>query len=311
MAMSARRATLAGFAYVFIATLLWAFVPICVKKCSGAMDAYSICWVRFAVSAVVLLVISHIRGGLARIRRRDAGLIVLAGIAIGFNYVGYIRGLQSTTASAGNVVVSFEAIWLVIVSYFWLRERVTGMRLVGTLITFAGVFAAIWNGEGFASLVRSEHFFGNMLIIGASPLWAVYGVAQKLLCDRGVSTTASLACIFGVATVVTFPTVLFGYDVHWPLDAGVWFWLFVLAIMGTVLSYLAMAKGFERLSASTAGVVTCTLPILTIIAAGIFLAEELTLAVGLGAILVVAGMLITGHAEATAKEPPVSGTFGG
>lgn len=290
--------TAAGFVYVFLATLLWAIIPICVKKCSGAMDAYTLCWVRFAASAIVLLLISYVRGGLARVRKRDFGLIALAGVAIGFNYVGYIRGLQSTTASAGNVVVNFEAIWLVIISFFWLRERVTGMRLVGTLITFAGVFVAIWNGEGFTSLVKSEYFFGNMLICAAAPLWAVYGVAQKLLCDRGVSTTAGLACIFSVSTIVTFPTVLVGYDVKWPIGVSVWFWLFVLAMLGTVASYLMMAKGFERLDASTAGVVTCLLPILTIFAAKIFLNEKLSTAVGVGAVLVVAGTLVTGHAEA-------------
>ncbi len=72
----------------------------------------------------------------------------------------------------------------------------------------------------------------------------------------------------------------------------------VLAILGTVASYLFMAKGFERLDASTAGVVTCLLPVLTIIAAKIFLDEQLSTAVGAGAVLVAVGMLITGHAEA-------------
>lgn len=296
-----QRNTLSGFVYVMLATLLWALVPICVKKCSAAMDAYTMCWIRFAVGSAVLLVVSGVRGGLSRVRRRDAGLIVLAGIAIGANYVAYIRGLQLTTASAGNVVVNFEAIWIVILSYFWLKERVTGMRLVGTLITFAGVLAAIWNGEGFASLVKSDYFVGNMLIIGASPLWAVYGISQKLLGDRGVSTSASLACIFAVSALFTLPTAVLGCNIHWPLGFGVWAWLFVLVILGTVGSYLLMAKGFARLDASTAGVVTCTLPILTIIAARIFLAERLTAEVAIGAVLVVAGMLIIGHAEARSQ----------
>jgi drug/metabolite transporter (DMT)-like permease len=293
-----RRGTIAGFAYVVLATVLWSLVPICVKKCSLAFDAYSITWIRFAVGSLFLLVVSYTRGGLSRLRRRDAGLIVLAGTAIGINYTAYIRGLQLTTASAGNVVVNFEAIWLVVLSYFWLKERVTGVKLVGALITFAGVFAAIWNGEGFASLVNSDYFIGNMLIIGAAPLWAVYGIGQKLLGDRGVSISASLACIFGVAAIVTFPAVLLGFHVHQPVDISVWFWLFVLVILGTVAGYLMMAKGFEHLDASTAAVVTCTLPILTIIAARIFLAETLSTEVAVGAVLVVVGMVITGHAGA-------------
>jgi len=291
----------AGLIYVILATLFWAIVPVCVKKCSVAMDAYTICWSRFIIGAPILLIVAWARGSLKCIRRRDLWLICLGGVAIGINYVAYIRGLQSTTASAGNVVVQFEAISLVILSYFWLKERVTGMRLVGTIITFAGVFLALWNGEGFAALIKSQYFFGNMLIVCAAPLWAVYGIAQKILADRGVPISASLACIFSVSTIVTFPTVVMGYHIHWPFSPMIWFWLGVLVIFGTVGSYLLMGKGFERLDASTAGVITCMLPIFTIAAARILLAEQISAAVAIGAVMVVIGMLVTGHAEATSQ----------
>lgn len=299
---AARKNAVAGFSYVLAATVLWALVPISVKKVSVALDAYTITWVRFAVSSVLLLIFAHISGNLKRIRRSDYRLIILAGAGICLNYVLYTIGIKLTTASAGNVVVNFEAIWLVILGHLWLKDRLSGMKLFGTLITFAGVFAAIWNGEGFAALVKSDYFIGNMLIVACAPFWAVYGIAQKILVERGVAVSTALACIFAAAAVFTFPFMAAGFKVTQRLDVSVWVWLFVLVVLSTLGAYALMAKGFKTLDASTAGVITCVLPILTIFAARIFLAEVVTPSVFVGAGLVVAGMIIIGHAEAVSHD---------
>ncbi|MGI6294646.1 MAG: DMT family transporter [Armatimonadota bacterium] len=297
--IAARKSTLVGFSYVLAATVLWALVPISVKKVSVALDAYTMTWLRFAVSSLLLLLFAQISGELKRIHRRDYWLIILAGAGICLNYVLYTIGIKLTTASAGNVVVNFEAIWLVILGHLWLKDRLSGMKLLGTLITFAGVFAAIWNGEGFAALVKSDYFIGNMLIVACAPFWAVYGIAQKILVERGVAVSTALACIFAAAAVFTFPFMAAGYRIAQPLGFSVWVWLFVLVVLSTLGAYTLMAKGFETLDASTTGVITCVLPILTIFAARIFLSEVVTPTVFVGASLVVTGMIIIGHAEAS------------
>lgn len=299
---AARKSALAGFSYVLAATVLWALVPISVKKVSVAFDAYTITWLRFAISSLLLMIFAHISGDLKRMRRRDYRLIIVAGAGICLNYVLYTIGIKLTTASAGNVVVNFEAIWLVILGHLWLKDRFSGMKLIGTLVTFAGVFTAIWNGEGFAALVKSDYFIGNMLIVACAPFWAVYGIAQKILVERGAAVSSALASIFAAAAVFTFPFMAAGYKVTQPLDVSVWIWMFVLVVLSTLGAYALMAKGFESLDASTAGVITCVLPILTIFAAKIFLAEVVTSTVFIGASLVVVGMIIIGHAEAASDD---------
>lgn len=294
----AKGSAIGGIAYVVAAAVMWSLVPVSIKKVSAAMDAYTITWVRFAGVSLLLLIYAHLSGDLKTLRRRDIGLIVAAGAGIGLNYVLYTCGIRLTTASAGNVVVNFEAIWLVVLGRLWLKERLGGAKLVGAIITFAGVFAAIWNGEALAALIKSDYFIGNMLIVACSMPWAVYGIGQKILVERGLATSAALACIFGVAALFTLPVMLVGYDVKLPLDLSAWIWLFVLVVMATLAAYVFMAKGFEKLDASTAGVITCILPILTIFAARIFLDEVVSYTVILGAGLVVAGMIIIGNAEA-------------
>ncbi|MDH7600868.1 MAG: DMT family transporter [Armatimonadota bacterium] len=270
------RKTIMGALYVVGATVLWSAVPICAKFALRAVDAYTICWIRFAVGSLILLTLR--RGHIIRrtVSVNEWALLALGAVGIGGNYVMYIRGIQSTTASAGNIVVQFEVISLVILSYFVLKERMTPSKILGMFVTFLGVMIALWNGESLRSLLASENFFGNLLILVAAPLWAVYGIAQKILADRGFGISSSLAYIFSIAAVLTFPAAAMGFDVHGKFTASVIIALIVVSVFGTAAAYVMIGKGFELLNASTAGMITCLLPIFTILNARVFLNEQLT-----------------------------------
>jgi drug/metabolite transporter (DMT)-like permease len=229
-------------------------------------------------------------------------MIALAALGIGANYVMYIRAIQSTTASAANVMVQFEVVSIVILSYFWLHERMTAAKIIGMLVTFSGVLLALWNGESLPALVASENFFGNMLILVAAPLWAIYAIAQKILADRGFGISSSLVYIFALSAVITFPALAAGHNVHGPFTPTVVAALVIVSVLSTALAYVMIGKGFELLDASTAAMITCLLPIFTIINARIFLHEQLSPMLALGAGLVVAGILVIGRAEASRLE---------
>lgn len=286
-----------GFACVLGATLLWSAVPVCAKISLHALDSYTIAWLRFAVGSLMLLALAGLRGTSLRIDKPDLRLIALAAFGIGGNYVLYIRGIQDTTASAANVIVQFEVISLVLLSYFWLRERMSAPKVAGMLVTFAGVFLAVWDGSSLSGLIASRYFAGNLLILLASPGWALYGAAQKLLADRGVSVYASLVWIFGLAAMLTLPVAAVGFDVRGQVTLGVAAALLILVALSTVGAYLLLGKGLTLLDASTAGVITCLLPVFTIVNARIFLSERISAVVALGAMLVVFGICVIGHAE--------------
>jgi len=300
MTSTPRTRALAGAMYIVAATLLWSAIPICVKVAVKAVDAYTMCWIRFFAGSIVLFGLAFVRRADLRIPRVEWKWVVLAAFGLGIDYVAYIRGIQSTTASASNVVVQFEVIMIVILSYVWLKERMSRAKVVGMLVTFAGVFLALSNGESLADLRSSEHFLGNMLILSATPLWAMYVMGQKILATHKVSVSVSLAYIFGLAAIITLPTVFIGFEVRLPFTPAVWIALITLVIPSTVGAYLLIGRGFKLLDASTAGVISCLLPIFTIINARIFLGEPTSLAVGIGAALVVLGIGVIARDEASA-----------
>ncbi len=300
------RSKTAGFFYVICATICWSTSPICIKFALRSVDYFSLGFVRFAMGALILFGIGKARGQNMRLRRQDIWLTFLGAVGLGVNHTIFIVGVNYTTASASGIIVQLEIISLVILSYFILKDRIGPLKFLGMAVALAGVFLAAWNGEkSIADLMASKYLLGNVLIAISAPIWAVYAIAQKLLSDRGVATSISVAYMFVFSAIITFPTALIFHNIHGALNPTFWISLFVFIVFATVASCAFMAKGFELLDASTAGVVASFFPIITIINAWIFLGEQPTKSMWMGAALVVIGIIILGVTEAKNAPHPI------
>ena len=217
------------------------------------------------------------------------------------NYILYALGLRFTTASATNIIVQNEVVILVVLSHFVLAEKIGWAKTVGMLLAIAGIVVVFWNGQSMHALLSSKHLVGNAIIFLAGLSWPFYGLAQKMLSRRSISNTNALMYIFGFAAIFTaVPTLIHtsGNGLHIAWSFPVALWLFVVGVVSTALGYLLLARAFDRLTASTVGVVTCMLPIFTLVIARLFLLEPLTASIAAGAALVVGGMVLIGREEA-------------
>jgi drug/metabolite transporter (DMT)-like permease len=294
--------TISGFAYALLATFLWSIVPVGIKYLlHESMNPFSIAFTRFVLASSALWLVARAKGRGAPLTRSDFPLFFLGALGMTGNYTLYALGLRYTTASATNIIVQDEVIALVILSHFILGERLGWSKIVGMLSAIAGIVVVFVNGQSVAALMNSKHLLGNIIIVFSGLSWPMYGLAQKLLSRRKVSNINGLAYIFGIAAILTSVPGLMGFSAHVHYTAPVLIWLLIVGVISTGLGYLCLARAFSRLSASTVGVVTCMLPIFTLLMAGIFLGERLTPSIALGALFVVAGIAIIGREEAATK----------
>ena len=80
---------------------MWGLLPIALQITLEEMDGYTITWYRFTAATVLLGVDQALRGGLPRIRGKGMsvwGLLALATLGLGGNYILYIFGLSHTSA---------------------------------------------------------------------------------------------------------------------------------------------------------------------------------------------------------------------
>ncbi|MDO8586555.1 MAG: DMT family transporter [Armatimonadota bacterium] len=299
----ARGRTAVGFLYALVATILWSIVPIGIKYLlRQALDPFTIAFSRFVLASSALWLIAKARGKVRPVNRADLPLYLMGGIGMAGNYILYALGLQYTTASATNIIVQDEVVALVILSHFILGERIGRVRVLGMLFAVCGIAVVLWNGQSLAALVNSQYLLGNVIILFAGLSWPLYGLAQKLLSRRMVSSTLGLTYIFGVAAILSAVPAALGANVHGRLEVPVFAWLFLVGVVSTGAAYLCLARAFSMLAASTVAVTTCMLPIFTLVTAAIFLGEPLTPVIALGAAFVVAGIGIIGRDEAAFQQ---------
>ena len=87
-----------GILFASMTALLWGFLAIFLKVTLKYVDPVTVAWFRFAIAFVLLFLFLYIKDRKSvKILIKPPLLAVVASIGLGFNYVGYIKGVELTT----------------------------------------------------------------------------------------------------------------------------------------------------------------------------------------------------------------------
>jgi drug/metabolite transporter (DMT)-like permease len=290
------------FLYVFITVWIWSAIPLAVKVAYASFNFGFIAFCRMASGALVFGLVHWASGRSLRLpaddRRpdlpgpRSVGLvswIFIAGLAIGGDLLLYTLGLRWTTASAATLIVSTDGVVLALLAAVVLREPMSKLKVAGALSALAGLLLVGWNGQNLSALLGSEYFLGNLAVLGAAFCWATYGLGQRVLASTPGS---SLFPIFLVGSGVTGLALLLQSPAHSPVTWPAVLALAFLGLFATGLAYICLAKGMQHLEAATAGLITSTLPVWTMLQAHYLLGEAITPYLLAGATLIISAVLL-------------------
>lgn len=106
------------------------------------------------------------------------GLISLALLGTFLNRVCWSVGLSLTTASNSGLLMATSPIFVLIISFLFSRTEVSLRAALGIFIAFLGVILVI-EGDWKGWELKSETFRGDLIIIGAAIIWAMFTVLAK------------------------------------------------------------------------------------------------------------------------------------
>ncbi len=292
---------------------LWSLIPLAVKVAYGSFNFGFIAFTRLAIGASLFVVMElAARRGLrfttAPASRTLPGpawmgprvWVLIAGVGIGGDLLLYTLGLHKTTASAATLIVSTDGIILALLGVLVLRERMSWFKACAGMTALSGLALVGWNGQDLSSLVKSDYFIGNVIVLCAAFCWATYGLGQRALAKM---PGGSLVWIFlvgaALAAIVAFARPIAHSPVTWKPVVAVLY----LGFGGTGLAYILFARGMARLEAATVGVLSSTLPLFTMVQAHYWLKEPITPYLLGGAAMVIAGVtLIMRHQRVYGEE---------
>jgi drug/metabolite transporter (DMT)-like permease len=287
-----------GLGLSLLTVFLWGILPIALTVTLQALDVYTVTWFRFLVAFGLLAVYLAVRQQLPeldKLRSPGLGLLAIATIFLGLNYLLFLQGLDQTSPANAQVLIQLAAVLFGLGAIAVFKERYTLRQWLG-LGTLTLGFALFFH-EQLQNLITAPNTYliGSGLLVVAAAAWAIYALAQKQLLQKLPSSNIMLIIYGGCAlmfTPVATPQTILSLN---PLHLG----MLLFCGLNTLVAYGAFAEALEHWEASRVSAVLALTPIFTLLSVwavsslmpNLIAPERLTALGVMGAILVVFGSM--------------------
>lgn len=225
-----------------------------------------------------------------RVSRKDLFRLALCGtFGVALNQLMFLMGLNFTTPIDASIIMTLNPIVVLLAAYFILGENVTWRKGLGILLGGSGAFLLITSGGKIS--FTSEHFIGNLLMLGNTSAYALYLVLVKPLMSKYHPFTV-MKWVFLFGAVIVFPT---GFEQLLATDFvqfDVWVWasVFYVIVFTTMVAYLLNITAMQWVSPTLASTYIYSQPVIAGIVAVIMLQDSFTWAKIVSTLLVFAGV---------------------
>ncbi|HXV97320.1 MAG TPA: EamA family transporter [Anaerolineae bacterium] len=286
-----------GITLVIIAAGLWGTVTVGVKILYdlGETTPLTVSWLRLTVAAPALYLLGfHFTGEHPfRVFAASQGgrmMLLLAALAMAAYQILLFAALTRTTVTTGVVLTICSApIFAAVLAWPFLDERPTvwvGVSMAGAIIgTILLSKLTEWQ-----ALAQGDYLWGNLLAIGAGLSYASYSLLARKLVGR-LNPWHIIAITFGGGSLLMLPLVLAQGFVAQFNGLG-WGVVFYLGLIPTALAYVFYIFGLRTTMASVATTVSLIEPLTASLLAFLMLGERLTPGEGVGAMILLAAMVL-------------------
>jgi drug/metabolite transporter, DME family len=249
-----------GYVFVLLAAVLWGVLgPVSRVALRDGVDPLEIAFWRAAIAGACYGV--HAMAiGRTRVEGRDLPAVVGFGIVgVAIFYSAYQLAVQTGGAALASVLLYTAPVWVAIFSALFLRERMTGRKLLAVTLAIAGVagIAVAGGGAGGVRLSAAALFWG--LLSGWT--YALYYLFGKRYFDRYHTATLFFHAL-PIGALALLPFVRFS-----PKTGAAWMAIVFLAVVPTYTSYLLYSAGLRRIEATQAATVATLEPVVAAIVA--------------------------------------------
>lgn len=276
------------------AVVVWGASFIATKVVLADLSPVVLVWVRFAIGFVILGAIVAARGELARVELREMAYFALLGF-LGVTLHQWLQsnGLRTAEASTTAWIVSTSPVFIAILGFLILGERIGGVRAAGIglaalgvlLVVGKGRFDALWSG-GFGTP-------GDRLILLSAPNWALFSVLSR----RGLKRHPAARMMFyvmGLGWLLSTP-LLGGWSALGEV-AGLtprgWIGLLFLGVFCSGVAYAFWYDALRVMPASQVGALLYLEPLVTIVVAWFVLGEAVSPVSLAGGALILLGVWV-------------------
>lgn len=280
---------------LLLTALFWGGTFIAGRLLADRVGPFSAAFLRFAVAASLLLVLTiRHEGRLPRINRNQfIGLLFLGMTGVFAYNAFFFKGLQLISAGRASLIIANNPVFITLFAALIFKEKLSWLKAGGILLSVTGALIVISKGDP-AALLRGGVGWGEILIFGCVASWVAYSLIGKtIMKDLSPLVSVTYSALIGTAALF-IPAVAEGMVREVPhytvLD---WVCISYLGVFGTVLGFVWYYEGIKALGPTRAGQFINFVPVCAILLAFFILGEPITWSLLVGAGFVISGVSLT------------------
>ena len=287
-------------AAVAVTLVLWASAFVAIRHLGGDFSAGPLSLGRLLAGSLVLGLVVAAGRRLPRPTGRQWITLVTIGVLwFGVYNVALNEGEQRVDAGTAAMLIQVSPVLIAVLAAIFLSERFTTQLAAGLALAFAGV-AVI----GFAGSPDGDRdLVGIGLCLVSAIVYSVSLVLQKPLVARLSALHVTwLACTIGAVACLPYAGSLVSEVGDAPASSIAW--LVYLGVFPTAIAFTTYAFALQHMTASSLGVTTYIVPVLTIVMSFVFLDEVPPGLAYLGGALALVGVAVARRTARTRPTPP-------
>lgn len=266
-------------------TLFWGATFPIVKEAITEMPVMAFLWVRFAIAAVLLAILSG-RSGFSTLDRRGWRLGIMLGTLLFLSYLFQTFGLERTSSANTGFLTGLGVIWVPLMAGPILKKPAAFGSKIGVGLALFGLFMLTWHTPWMLNV-------GDFLVVVCSLFIALHIIGLDAF-TRGYDgraltfvQIATMAVLSGLGSLAYEP-------VSWPSSwtSSLIFAFVITSVFATAYAFWAMTTFQNRTTPTRAALVYTLEPVFAAIFS-VWLAGDRLSAIGwLGGLLIVTGMIV-------------------
>ena len=287
-------ATFAGILFVSTASII-------IRFAQAEASSLVIAAARLLVASLILVPIALFRfkQDYLSLTRKEMLKGIFSGVFLALHFLTWIKSLELTSVASSVVLVTTTPLWVALLSPAILKERLRkglvlglAIAIIGSVVVGLGQACRFVEG-GFVCQSfswNSQSMLGNFLALMGAWMAAGYILMGRQL-RKKLNTISYTAFVYGIAALILVALVGFRQEPVFSYSGTTYLWLLALGLIPQLLGHSSFNWALKYLSAAFVSLTLLGEPIGTVILALIILKESPTLLEGVGAGLILIGIV--------------------
>ncbi|MGF1538329.1 MAG: DMT family transporter [Elainellaceae cyanobacterium] len=214
----------------------------------------------------------------------------IAGVLLAVHFGTWITSLSYTSIAASTVLVTTDPIWVALISWLWLGERLTRRIILGIAVTLVGGLVIGWQVGGEA--VGQNPLLGNALALVGAWTFSLYFVLGREVQRQGLKAGQHSAIAFSAAALVLLPLPLLVGAPYTGYPSSVYGLLLLMAIVPQLMGHTSLNWAAYHLSPTLVTLAILLEPVGASTLGYFAFGEVPSVRVLVGAVIILAGVAI-------------------